>query len=36
MDYAERIINMVRQMENKNFLGMIYYFIKVMYEKEKS
>ena len=35
MNYTEKIIDMVKQMENKNFLGIIYYFTKTMYEKEK-
>ena len=35
MNYTEKIIDMVRQMKNNNFLEIIYYFTKTMYEKEK-
>ena len=36
MDYRDKIIEMVRQVRREEFLGMIYYFVKVIYDKEQN
>lgn len=35
MDYKRLAIKMVEKMKNEEFLQMIYYFVKVMYKKDK-
>lgn len=35
MDYMGKTIEMLKQIKNKNFLRIIYYFTKTLYEKEK-
>lgn len=36
MNYKKMIIEMVKKMENEDYLQNIFYFVKVMFEKEKS
>lgn len=36
MDYREKTIEMLKQMKNKDFIRMIYFFVKVLHEKEKA
>ena len=36
MDCKKLIIDMIQEMKNNDFIRMIYYFSKVLYEKEKA
>lgn len=35
MNYEEKIIDMIKNMKNEDYLMKIYYFVKVLFEKSK-
>lgn len=35
IDYSKKIIEMVKEIDNQEFLESIYYFVKVMFDKNK-